>query len=118
MKLEKHGTIVMGMIIACLSCVNLWISKAEGQEKHFPNKPIEIVNNTPPGGPLDNGARIITTELTKELGVAISISYKTGAGGLTGASYITTAEARWVYSAYCLEQRFYSCSLTRKGSSV
>jgi len=92
MKLEKHGIIVIGMIIACLSSVNLWISKAEGQEKRFPSKPIELINNTPPGGPLDNGARIITGELTKELGVAISLSYKTGAGGLTGASYITTAK--------------------------
>ena len=118
MKLKKHGIIVIGMIIACLSCVNLWISKAEGQEKHFPNKPIEIVNNTPPGGPLDNGARIITTELTKELGVAISISYKTGARGLDRSFLYYHREARWVYSAYCLEQRFYSCSLTRKGSSV
>jgi tripartite-type tricarboxylate transporter receptor subunit TctC len=62
------------------------------QEKKYPAKAIEVVVNYPPGGPVDLPARIITTELAKELGVPITIQYKPGAGGMIGGAYIATSK--------------------------
>lgn len=62
------------------------------QEKKYPAKAIEVVVNYPPGGPVDLPARIITTDLAKELGVPITLQYKAGAGGMIGGAYIATAK--------------------------
>ena len=62
------------------------------QDKKYPAKAIEVVVNYPPGGPVDLPARIITTELAKELGVPITIQYKPGAGGMIGGAYIATSK--------------------------
>jgi len=88
---KNHG-IALLMIVAALSCVVLWTGNSEGQEKPYPNKAIEIIENFPPGGPLDIGTRIMINELTKELGVPINVQYKAGAGGMIGAASIITAK--------------------------
>jgi len=92
MKVKRYEIIVIGMIITALSCFNLWIGKAEAQEKQYPNKPIEVIIGFPPGGNVDIGTRVITNELTKELGVPVSILNKPGAGGVIGATYVSTAK--------------------------
>lgn len=92
MKSKKHLVAVLLMMVIILSCVILWNGKSEGQERPYPYKPIEVIENFPPGGPLDIGTRIIINELTKELGVPINIQYKPGAVGIIGTTYITTAK--------------------------
>src|SRR4030042_2309640 len=89
---KKHKILVIGVIVTILSCMTLWSGKAVGQERKYPNKPIELVVPFPAGGPVDIGTRILVNELPKELGVPISVQYKPGAGGMVGASYVSTSK--------------------------
>jgi tripartite-type tricarboxylate transporter receptor subunit TctC len=57
----------------------------------YPNKPIKLVVPFPPGGLIDNAARLISPALSKELGQAIVIENKSGAGGNLGAAEVAKA---------------------------
>src|SRR5687768_758041 len=54
-----------------------------------PEKPIEIVVGTPPGGPLDGTARLIQTALEKRnIGVPVAVINKPGGGHAIAMSYL------------------------------
>ncbi len=59
----------------------------------WPSKPIRLVVPFPPGGLIDNMARLIGPALSKELGQAIVIDNKPGAGGNLGAAEAARATA-------------------------
>jgi tripartite-type tricarboxylate transporter receptor subunit TctC len=88
MESKKFKILVIGVMVIILSCFTLWSGKTDGQERKYPNKPIELIIPMAAGGPTDIWTRIVVNELTKELGVPITIQYKPGAGGMIGASYI------------------------------
>jgi len=92
MEPKKCKILIVGIIVTVLSWVTLWNGKGIGQEKGYPNKPIEVIQNFPPGGAVDIGTRIVANELSKELGVPITMQYKAGAGGVIGASYVSTSK--------------------------
>jgi tripartite-type tricarboxylate transporter receptor subunit TctC len=92
MESKKFKIVVIGAIVTLLSCITLWSGKADGQERKYPNKPIEMIVNYPPGGPTDIPTRMVVNDLSKELGVPISVEYKPGAGGMIGASYVATSK--------------------------
>jgi tripartite-type tricarboxylate transporter receptor subunit TctC len=92
MESKKFNILVVGVMVIALSGITLWSGKADGQERKYPNKPIEMVVTYPPGGPVDIGTRILVNDLQKELGVPITIQYKPGAGGMIGASYVATSK--------------------------
>ena len=52
----------------------------------WPARPIKLVVPFPPGGLVDNMARLVAPKLSQELGQAIVIDNKPGAGGNLGAS--------------------------------
>jgi tripartite-type tricarboxylate transporter receptor subunit TctC len=54
----------------------------------FPAKPIKLVVPFPPGGLIDSMARLINLRLAQELGQAIVIDNKPGAGGNVGAAEV------------------------------
>ena len=54
----------------------------------FPAKPIKLVVPFPPGGLIDTMARLIGPRLAQELGQAVVIENKPGAGGNLGASEV------------------------------
>lgn len=54
----------------------------------FPVKPIKLVVPFPPGGLVDTMARLISTRLAQELGQAVVIDNKPGAGGNLGAAEV------------------------------
>jgi tripartite-type tricarboxylate transporter receptor subunit TctC len=57
----------------------------------YPNKPIKLVVPFPPGGLIDNAARLISPTLSKELGQAIVVENKPGAGGNLAAAEVAKA---------------------------
>ncbi|AVO50439.1 ABC transporter substrate-binding protein [Melaminivora suipulveris] len=63
---------------------------ATAQDK-FPAKPISFVVPFPPGGPTDAMARILATELTRELGQSVIVDNRAGAGGNIGADAVARA---------------------------
>lgn len=54
----------------------------------FPAKPIKLVVPFPPGGLIDTMARLISPRLAQELGQAVVIDNKPGAGGNLGAAEV------------------------------
>lgn len=59
----------------------------------WPSKPIRLVVPFPPGGLIDNVARLIGPKLAQELGQPIVVDNKPGAGGNVGAGEAARAQA-------------------------
>lgn len=57
----------------------------------YPNKPIKLIVPFPPGGLIDNVARLIAPTLSTDLGQAIVVENKPGAGGNLGAAEVAKA---------------------------
>lgn len=59
----------------------------------YPNKLIKLIVPFPPGGNVDLSARILAPELQKELGQAVVIENKAGAGGTLGLDAVAKSPA-------------------------
>lgn len=57
----------------------------------WPARPIKLVVPFPPGGLIDNMARLVAPKLSQELGQAIVIDNKPGAGGVLGSDAVAKA---------------------------
>jgi len=80
-------------LIAALLCASLaLIGGGPASAQIYPHKePIKIVVPFPPGGPTDGMARIISEHLQTELGQAIVIENRGGAGGGIGGKFVATS---------------------------
>jgi tripartite-type tricarboxylate transporter receptor subunit TctC len=64
-----------------LAVVTLWALAIAASAQPYPNKPLKIVVGYPPGGSGDFLTRLAADELAKDLGVAVVVENKPGAGG-------------------------------------
>src|SRR5262245_42554002 len=71
-------------VLALLACV----LTLEASAQAFPSKPIRLVVGYPPGGSGDFTTRVIGDELAKELGVAVVVENRPGAGGNIAAELV------------------------------
>ena len=63
------------------------------QAQAWPTRPVRLVVPYPPGGLIDNMARLIAPRLAQELGQPVVIDNKPGAGGNLGAAEVARATA-------------------------
>ncbi len=64
-------------------CLSTWANA-----QTYPSKPIRLIVGYPPGGSGDFTTRIIGDELSKELGVAVVVENKPGAGGSIASEFV------------------------------
>jgi tripartite-type tricarboxylate transporter receptor subunit TctC len=72
-----------GFVFICLST---WANA-----QTYPSKPIRLVVGYPPGGSGDFTTRLIGDELSKELGVAVIVENRPGAGGSIASEFVAKA---------------------------
>ena len=72
--------------IALVCLLGLSALHAPALAQNWPVRPIKLVVPFPPGGLIDNMARLVAPKLSQELGQPIVIDNKPGAGGNLGAS--------------------------------
>ena len=58
----------------------------------YPSKPIRVVVNSAPAGLTDVVGRLVTASMSQSMGQPMIIDNRTGAGGLTGAEFVSKAE--------------------------
>ncbi len=67
----------------------------------FPNKPIKVVVPSPPGGPPDLIIRMLTNNLSSQLGEPVVVENRPGAGGIVGTGYVAKQPAdgyTWLFT--------------------
>jgi len=75
------------ILFALVGCVLTLQASAQA----FPSKPIRLVVGYPPGGSGDFTTRVIGDELARELGVAVVVENRPGAGGNIAAELVAKA---------------------------
>lgn len=83
--MTNHFLSILKVGIACFITLNSFSGQAQTS---YPNKPIKLIVPFPPGGLIDNVARLITPALSTELGQTIVVENKPGAGGNLGAAEV------------------------------
>jgi tripartite-type tricarboxylate transporter receptor subunit TctC len=79
------------LLVVLLACIaQLLISQSSGA---FPDRPVRLVVSSPPGGPPDIMARLLTDKMAAALGQPVVVENRAGgAGGLIAAKSILAAE--------------------------
>lgn len=78
--------------VAVAGLVAILASLSDVQAQGFPTRTITLIVPFPPGGVIDTTARVIESELSKELGQPVVIENKGGSGGNLGAQLVSRAQ--------------------------
>jgi tripartite-type tricarboxylate transporter receptor subunit TctC len=91
----KHWILKSAQTVASVACVGaaLAVAPAAWAQGAWPSKPIKFVAVFPPGGSVDQVARILAVPLSQQLGQSIIIENKGGASGAIGAAAVAAAPA-------------------------
>ncbi len=84
---NKTGLALAGLALTCAAPAALADNVA-----NYPERPISWIVPFPPGGAMDAIARVLSENMSKELGQSIVVENKPGAGGNIGASYVAKAK--------------------------
>jgi tripartite-type tricarboxylate transporter receptor subunit TctC len=74
-----------------MSAAVLGVTASAGAQT-YPSRPVTLVVPFPPGGVIDTTARVIESELSKELGQPVVIENKGGSGGNLGTHLVARAQ--------------------------
>lgn len=89
-KISRRGLLATAMGL-CLGAVSLQAPVAMAQDQ-YPTQPIRVVIPYPPGGGTDTIGRLISVELSKELGQNVWVDNKPGASGTIGNNMVAKAD--------------------------
>lgn len=81
-------TLLLGLSAACLPAVAQTDPTAS-----YPNKPLRIIVNFPPGGTVDSLTRVVGQKLAEKWGHPVVVDNRAGAGGNIGAQAVASADA-------------------------
>jgi tripartite-type tricarboxylate transporter receptor subunit TctC len=81
--MKKRSFCLAGLVLAAVANTS-WA-------QNYPVKPVRLVVPFPPGGLIDNMARLLGPRLAQELGQPVVIENKPGAGGNLGAAEVARA---------------------------
>ena len=87
---KKSIWIFAAMVFPMLACV---LATSPMAEAAYPDRPIRLIIPFPPGGNTDIIARSLGNELAKNLGVAVVIENRGGAGGMLGSEVVARSTA-------------------------
>jgi len=89
LKTKVRGSkIRFGVKVALASAILGLIFTGSGAAFDYPNRAIQVVLGYAPGGPASLGARLVTEEVSKEIGVPLVIINKAGAQGSIAATFV------------------------------
>jgi tripartite-type tricarboxylate transporter receptor subunit TctC len=80
-------------MLARLVIVICGFAALQAAAQSFPSKPIRLFTGYPPGGSADFLSRVAADELSRELGVAVVVENRPGAGGNIAAEIVARAPA-------------------------
>ena len=85
----------MKLLGRTLSGIFIWALIFSGTvanaQTHYPDRPIKLIVGYPPGGAADFVARITAEQISHELGVAVTVENRPGAGGAIAADLVAKA---------------------------
>jgi tripartite-type tricarboxylate transporter receptor subunit TctC len=81
------------VIRRCLGLCTLLLAAASAYAQGYPSKPIRLIVGYTPGGAADTIARIVSDAMSRQLGQAITIDNKAGAGSTLGSELLARAPA-------------------------
>lgn len=84
---------ILGSAAVALSLFTFLFGVFPEAEAAYPERPIRLIIPFPPGGNTDIIARSIGAELSKNLGVAVIIENRGGAGGMLGSEVVAKSPA-------------------------
>jgi tripartite-type tricarboxylate transporter receptor subunit TctC len=87
LQLAYHRAMLARLLSLLIGCALTLQASAQA----FPTKPIRLLVGYPPGGSGDFTTRIIAAELTEDLGVAVVVENRPGAGGNIAAQVVATS---------------------------
>jgi tripartite-type tricarboxylate transporter receptor subunit TctC len=81
-------------VAAAIAAISAALSGAadKAAAQTYPSRPVTLVVPFPPGGVIDTTARVIESELSKELGQPVVIENKGGSGGNIGTHLVSRAQ--------------------------
>jgi tripartite-type tricarboxylate transporter receptor subunit TctC len=81
-----------GLILMAACAVVTWLGASAAFAQPYPNRVIRIIHGFAPGGAADTLSRIMADGLSKQLGQAVIVEAKPGAGGNIGSEAVAKAE--------------------------
>lgn len=89
---HAHLIATVTAVVAASACGLLFSQSAAAQTAVWPTKPVRIIAPFPPGGSIDQVARLLAPQLAAQTGQNFIVENKAGASGSIGTQFVAKAE--------------------------